>query len=63
MEPMLVFNNNIIKRTISLSNNNIRTNTISINKLSRMKNSNISILGVLESAVNEKKRRNTVTVI
>ena len=63
MGPMSVFNNSIRKRTISLSNNNIRTNTISINKLSRMKNSNISILGVLESAVNEKKRRNTVTVI
>ncbi len=63
MGPMSVFNNSIRKRAISLSNNNIRTNTISINKLPRMKNSNISILGVLESAVNEKKRRNTVTVI
>ena len=63
MGPMSVLNNSIRKRTISLSTNNIRTNTISINKLPRMKNSNISILGVLESAVNEKKRRNTVTVI
>ena len=63
MGPMSILNNDIRKRTLSLTQNNNRTNTISINKFSRMKNSNISILGVLESAVNEKKRRNTVTVM
>ena len=63
MGPMSILNQSIGQRAISLSINN-RTNTISsINKFSRMKSSNISILGVLESAVNEKKRRNTVTVI
>jgi hypothetical protein len=63
MGPMSILNESIGQRAISLSINN-RTNTISsINKFSRMKSSNITILGVLESAVNEKKRRNTVTVI
>ena len=61
MGPLVSFNvgnNNLYQRTIS--NQISRSNTTFLNSRIRLRNSNISILGVLESAANEKKRRNTV---
>ena len=53
--------NNINQR--SISNTLYRSNTSFANNRFRLRNSNISILGILESVVNMKKERNTVTVI
>ena len=64
MGPLVSFNvgnNNLYQRTIS--NQIYRSNTTFLNSRIRLRNSNISILGVLESAANEKKERNTVIVI
>ena len=62
--PLFSFNvgNNNLKQS-AISNQIYRSNTIISNSRIRLRNSNISILGVLESAANEKKRRNTVIVI
>ncbi len=53
--------NNINQR--SISSTLYRSNTSFANNRFRLRNSNISILGILESVVNMKKERNTVTVI
>ena len=64
MGPLKSFhvgNNNLNK--ITVSNQIYRSNTLVSNSRIKLRNSNISILGVLESAANEKKGRNTVIVI
>ena len=58
MGPLASLNGDNNQRTISLQIN--RSNTLNTNYKARLRNSNISILGILESVVNERKRRNTV---
>ena len=58
MGPLASLNGDNNQITISLQIN--RSNTLNTNYKARLRNSNISILGILESAVNERKRRNTV---